>query len=59
MGQKAKKDEIYFNYPIPKEIHRQVKQLQLDTGMSVKNIVISALKMYVEQQNREEIGEDL
>lgn len=59
MGKKAKSDEIYFNYPIPKSIHRQVRQLNLDTGMSVKDIVINALIMYLASFKKSEVGDDL
>ncbi len=62
MGKLANKDEIYFNYPIPRAVHRQVKQLQLDTGMSVKDIVINSLVKYIsDYRKQEEIedGEDL
>lgn len=60
MGKKAKPDEVYFNYPIPKSIHKQVRQLNLDTGMPVKDIVINALIMYLSNVNKkEEMGDDL
>lgn len=56
MGKKAKADEITFNYPIPRWLHRKVKLLQLDSGMKVKDIVISALVMYISEweKNQEE-----
>ena len=47
MGQKANADQVYFNYPIPKSVHKQVKQLSLDTNMKVKDIVVNALVMYI------------
>lgn len=60
MGKKAREDEVNFNYPIPKSIHRQVRQLNLDTGMPVKDIVINALIMYLSNVNKkEEMGDDL
>ena len=56
MGKKAKADEITFNYPIPRWLHRKVKMLQLDSGMKVKDIVINALVMYISEweKNQEE-----
>lgn len=66
MGQKANANQVYFNYPIPKDVHRQVKQLSLDTNMKVKDIVVNALLMYVssyygqfKDENKEEVGDDL
>lgn len=64
MGQKANADQVYFNYPIPKAVHRQVKQLSLDTNMKVKDIVTNALVMYVssfygEEDENKEVGDDL
>ena len=60
MGKSAKNDEIYFNYPIPKSIHRQVRQLSLDTGMKMKDIVINALVSYVSNFKKDdELGDDL
>lgn len=60
MGKKAREDEVNFNYPIPRSIHRQVRQLNLDTGMPVKDIVINALIMYLSNVNKkEEMGDDL
>ena len=56
MGKRAKADEITFNYPIPRWLHRKVKLLQLDSGMKVKDIVINALVMYISEweKNQEE-----
>ena len=56
MGKRAKADEITFNYPIPRWLHRKVKMLQLDSGMKVKDIVINALVMYISEweKNQEE-----
>ena len=60
MGKKAREDEVNFNYPIPRSIHQQVRQLNLDTGMPVKDIVINALIMYLSNVNKkEEMGDDL
>lgn len=64
MGQKANAGQVYFNYPIPKAVHRQVKQLSLDTNMKVKDIVTNALVMYVssfygEEDENKEVGDDL
>lgn len=60
MGKIANKDEIYFNYPIPRTIHRQVQQLKLDTGMPVKDIVINSLIMYIrEYRKNEQNGDEL
>lgn len=66
MGQKANANQVYFNYPIPKSVHRQVKQLSLDTNMKVKDIVVNALVMYAssyygqfKDENKEEVGDDL
>lgn len=62
MGQKANVDQVYFNYPIPKGVHRQVKQLSLDTNMKVKDIVVNALVMYVSsfyKEDKGEMGDDL
>lgn len=66
MGQKANADQVYFNYPIPKSVHKQVKQLSLDTNMKVKDIVVNALLMYTssyyemfKDENKEEVGDDL
>lgn len=58
MGKIAKKDEIYFNYPIPRSLHYQIKLMQLDTGMSVKDIVINALIKYVSDYRSQIEGED-
>lgn len=54
MGKIANKDEIYFNYPIPRTIHRQIQQLKLDTGMPVKDIVINSLIMYIREYRKNE-----
>ena len=54
MGKIANKDEVYFNYPIPRTIHRQVQQLKLDTGMPVKDIVINSLIMYIREYRKNE-----
>lgn len=61
MGQKANADQVYFNYPIPKSVHRQVKQLSLDMNMKVKDIVVNALVMYISSfyKEDEEVGDDL
>lgn len=60
MGKIANKDEVYFNYPIPRTIHRQVQQLKLDTGMPVKDIVINSLIMYIrEYRKNEQNGDEL
>lgn len=53
MGKTANKDEVYFNYPIPRTVHRQVQQLKLDTGMSVKDIVVNSLIMYIREYRNE------
>lgn len=47
MGQKANENEINFNYPIPRDLHMDVKMLSLKTRISVKDIVICALREYV------------
>lgn len=54
MGKTANKDEVYFNYPIPRTVHRQVQQLKLDTGMPVKDIVINSLIMYIREYRKNE-----
>lgn len=54
MGKIANKDEVYFNYPIPRTVHRQVQQLKLDTGMSVKDIVVNSLIMYIRENRKNE-----
>lgn len=54
MGKIANKDEVYFNYPIPRTVHRQVQQLKLDTGMSVKDIVVNSLIMYIHEYRKNE-----
>ena len=60
MGKIANKDEVYFNYPIPRTIHRQVQQLKLDTGMPVKDSVINSLIMYIrEYRKNEQNGDEL
>lgn len=48
MGQKANENEINFNYPIPRKLHKDVKMLSLETRVSVKDIVICALREYVD-----------
>lgn len=48
MGQKANENEINFNYPIPRRLHMDVKMLSLKNRMSVKDIVICALREYVD-----------
>lgn len=48
MGQKANENEINFNYPIPRKLHKDVKMLSLETRVSVKDIVIRALREYVD-----------
>lgn len=58
MGQKAKPDQVYFNYPIPRNVHRMVKQLSLDTNMSVKDIVIASLVMYVSSYYNDDTDND-
>lgn len=54
MGKIANKDEVYFNYPIPRTVHRQVQHLKLDTGMSVKDIVVNSLIMYIHEYRKNE-----
>lgn len=54
MGVKAKADQVYFNYPIPKTIHKRMKLYQLETGMTIKDILISALVTYLDQFQGEE-----
>lgn len=58
MGKKAKADEITFNYPIPRWLHRKVKLMQLNTGMKVKDIVINALIMYISEWEKNDKGEE-
>lgn len=47
MGQLPKKDEINFNYPIPRSLHFEVRKLSLVLNIPVKDIVINALIQYV------------
>lgn len=58
MALKPKKDEIYFNYPIPRSLHRKIRQFGLDHDMSVKDIVIQALLAYVSGKNDEKDKSD-
>ena len=52
MGMKAGPDMINFNYPIPRTLHKKVRELNLRMGMPVKDIVINALMMYIDSMNR-------
>ena len=52
MGKKADADHINFNYPIPRSLHYKIRELGLRAGMSVKDIVIKALVMYVKEMNK-------
>ncbi len=52
MGKKANKDEVNFNYPIPRALHNKVKILNINTGIPVKSIVINALVMYTDYMNK-------
>ena len=58
------KDCIFFNYPIPKTIHRRVRELSAITGLKVKDIVINALVMYLDHmftsmdEGEEKVKED-
>lgn len=58
MGKKANVDEITFNYPIPRTLHKKVRQLSVNMDMKVKDIVINALIMYIDQMNKS-MGEDV
>lgn len=51
MGKKVPSDHINFNYPIPRTLHRKIRELGLRTGMCVKDIVINALVEYVYNMN--------
>ena len=47
MGKKANKNEIHFNYPIPGDLHREIKRLSFELNMPVKTMVVNALVDYV------------
>lgn len=53
MGKIAKLDEINFNYPIPRSLHKNVKRVSLEHGIPVKDIVINSLIMYINSMKQE------
>ena len=40
------KDTVTFNYPIPKDVHTELKSLSKKMGLPIKDIVINSLIMY-------------
>lgn len=53
MGKKANKDEVSFNYPIPKTLHHEVKKVAVELNIAVKDVMINALIEYVKQIKKE------
>lgn len=53
MGKIAHEDEINFNYPIPRSLHKNVRRLSLEYGIPVKDIVINALVAYLNDLNED------
>lgn len=52
MGKKAATDHINFNYPIPRSVHYKAKTLSLRAGMPMKDIVVNALIMYIDNMTK-------
>ena len=52
MSKNMDPDKINFNYPIPRSLHYKIRELGLRSGMSVKDIVINSLVMYVKEMNK-------
>jgi predicted HicB family RNase H-like nuclease len=52
MIEKEKKQQ--FNIYLPPDLIRQVKHAAVDAGQSLSDFVEAALKMYLEQQGKEE-----
>lgn len=52
MGKRANPNEVNFNYPIPRTLHKKVRELNLRMGISVKDIVINALILYIDKMNK-------
>lgn len=52
MGKQAGKDEINFNYPIPREVHKRIRMLSLEMGVPVKDLLVCALKYYADEMEK-------
>lgn len=64
MGMKPKREEINFNYPIPRPLHQKVRMMAAETDIAVKDIVVYALTEYTSKyfqtkQNPVEEEDDL
>ena len=47
MGKKPKKDESYFNYPIPTVVYDRIRKMNKETNIPVKDIVLAAIVSYL------------
>lgn len=58
MTKKIGPDMINFNYPIPRDLHHRIRTVAMYNNKKVKDIVIEALELYIDQLEDEENGQE-
>lgn len=58
MGKVAREDEVYFHYPIPKDINKKLKKIKYETDIPIKDLLVSALVLFINNYEKGAIGSE-